>query len=176
VGYGGSCFPKDVSAFIAIADELGYDFRILKEVENVNAEQADFFFNKIKESLWILENKLIGVLGLAFKPNTDDMRNAPSVVIINKLLAEGARIKAYDPKGMEKAREYLPGIEYCSNPYEVAEGAEALLVLTEWNEFKEMDLERIKKLLHQPIVFDGRNIYSPGKMEEMGFTYQSIGR
>lgn len=176
VGYGGSCFPKDVSAFIAIADELGYDFRMLKEVENVNAEQADFFFDKIKEGLWILENKVIGVLGLAFKPNTDDMRNAPSVVIIKKLLAEGAKIKAYDPQGMEKAREYLPDIEYCSNPYEVAEKSEALLILTEWNEFKEMDLERIKSLLHQPIIFDGRNIYSPEKMEQLGFTYWSIGR
>ena len=176
VGYGGSCFPKDVSAFISIAEELGYDFRLLKEVENVNAEQADFFFDKIKEGLWILEDKVIGVLGLAFKPNTDDMRNAPSVVIIKKLLAEGAKIKAYDPKSMEKAREYLPDIEYCSNPYETAEGSEALLILTEWNEFKEMDLGRIKELLRQPIVFDGRNLYSPEKMKEMGFIYRSIGR
>ncbi len=176
VGYGGSCFPKDVSAFIAIAEELGYDFRLLKEVERINEEQAEYFFNKIKETLWVLEGKLIGVLGLAFKPDTDDMRNAPSVKIIQRLLAEGAKIKAFDPKSMEKAKEYLPGIEYCGNPYQVAEQAEALIIVTEWNEFKEMDLKKIKSLLHQPIIIDGRNIYDPEKMESLGFIYKSVGR
>ncbi|MFH1037598.1 MAG: UDP-glucose/GDP-mannose dehydrogenase family protein [PVC group bacterium] len=176
VGYGGSCFPKDVSAFIAIADEIGYDFRLLKEVERINEAQADYFFDKIKETLWVLEDKLIGVLGLAFKPNTDDMRNAPSVKIINRLLAEGARVRAFDPKSMEKAKEVLPGIEYCENPYQVAEGAEALIIITEWNEFKEMDLKKIKEFLHQPVVIDGRNIYDPEKMERLGFIYKSVGR
>jgi len=176
VGYGGSCFPKDVSAFISIADELGYDFKLLKEVERINEAQADYFFNKIKETIWILKDKTVAILGLAFKPNTDDMRNAPAEKIITKLLAEGARIKVFDPKSMEKAKEILPDIEYCENPYQAAEGAEALVIITEWNEFKEMDLNRIKDLLHQPIIIDGRNIYNPDKMEKMGFTYKSVGR
>jgi len=176
VGYGGSCFPKDVSAFISIADELGYDFKLLKEVERINESQADYFFNKIKETLWILEDKVVAILGLAFKPNTDDMRNAPAEKIIARLLAEGARIKAFDPKSMEKAKEMLPQIEYCESPYQAAEGAEALVIVTEWNEFKEMDLARIKDLLHQPIIIDGRNIYDPEKMAELGFIYKSVGR
>lgn len=176
VGYGGSCFPKDVSAFISISEELGYDFRLLKEVERINEEQIDFFFRKIKDTLWILEGKKVAVLGLAFKPNTDDMRSAPSVKIIRKLLAEGAKVRAFDPKAMEKAREDLPDIEYCRDPYGAAEGAEALIILTEWNEFKEMDLARLKKLLHQPIIIDGRNIYDPVQMAQLGFTYCSVGR
>ncbi len=176
VGYGGSCFPKDVSAFISIADELGYDFKLLKEVENINEFQSEYFFNKIKETLWILEDKTIAILGLAFKPNTDDMRNAPAEKIIVRLLAEGAKIKAFDPKSMEKAKEILPEIEYCDSPYQAAEGADALVIVTEWNEFKEMDLGRIKDLLHQPIILDGRNIYDPANMEELGFTYKSVGR
>jgi UDPglucose 6-dehydrogenase len=176
VGYGGSCFPKDVSAFISIADELGYDFKLLKEVERINEAQADYFFNKIKETLWILEDKTVAILGLAFKPNTDDMRNAPAEKIIARLLAEGAKIKAFDPKSMEKAKETLPQIEYCESPYQAAEGAEALVIVTEWNEFKEMDLSRIKDLLHQPIIIDGRNIYDPEKMKELGFIYKSVGR
>jgi len=176
VGYGGSCFPKDVSAFISIADELGYDFKLLKEVERINESQADYFFNKIKETLWILEDKVVAILGLAFKPNTDDMRNAPAEKIIARLLAEGARIKAFDPKSMEKAKEMLPQIEYCESPYQAAEGAEALVIVTEWNEFKEMDLARIKDQLHQPIIIDGRNIYDPEKMAELGFIYKSVGR
>ncbi len=176
VGYGGSCFPKDVSAFIKIAEELGYDFALLKEVEKVNADQVDFFLSKIKETLWVLEGKVIGVLGLAFKPNTDDMRNAPSIAVVRRLLAEKAKIKAYDPKAMEKAKEDLPEIEYCKDPYQVAEKAEALVILTEWNEFKEMDLSRIKTLLHHPIVVDGRNLYDPAKMKKLGYVYKSVGR
>ncbi len=176
VGYGGSCFPKDVSAFISITEELGYDFRLLKEVERINEEQIDYFFRKIKETLWILEDQKVAVLGLAFKPNTDDMRNAPAIKIIKRLQAEGAKVRAYDPKAMETAREDLPDIEYCSDPYQAAEGAEALVILTEWNEFKEMNLDRMKELLHQPIVIDGRNIYDPERMVELGFTYRSVGR
>jgi len=176
VGYGGSCFPKDVSAFISIAEELGYDFKLLKEVERINEAQADYFFNKIKETIWILKDKTVAILGLAFKPNTDDMRNAPAEKIIARLLAEGARIKVFDPKSMEKAKEILTDVEYCENPYQAAEGAEALVIITEWNEFKEMDLGRIKDLLHQPIIIDGRNIYDPEKMAELGFIYKSVGR
>ena len=176
VGYGGSCFPKDVSAFISIADELGYDFKLLKEVERINEAQADYFFNKIKETIWILKDKTVAILGLAFKPNTDDMRNAPAEKIIARLLEEGARIKVFDPKSMEKAKEILTDVEYCENPYQAAEGAEALVIVTEWNEFKEMDLGRIKDLLHQPIIIDGRNIYDPEKMAELGFIYKSVGR
>jgi len=176
IGYGGSCFPKDVSAFIKISEELGYDFRLLKEVENINHEQIQFFFEKIKEVLWILEGKQLGVLGLAFKPNTDDMRNAPSVALIRMLLKEGAKVKAYDPQAMKRARQELETIQYCDDPYQVADSSEALIILSEWNEFKEMDLERIKRLLHHPIIIDGRNIYDPARMKELGFVYHCVGR
>lgn len=176
LGYGGSCFPKDISAFIHIADELGYEFRLLKEVERINAEQKARFLKKINETLWIVKDKTIGVLGLAFKPNTDDMRSAPSLEIIQPLLKEGAKIKAYDPKAMEKAREYLPDIEYCENAYTAATGAEALVICTEWDEFRQLDLAKLHAVMAQPIVLDGRNIFDPKKMLEAGFVYKSIGR
>jgi UDPglucose 6-dehydrogenase len=177
IGYGGSCFPKDVSAFIHISDELGYDFEILKAVEQVNAEQRRRFVKKIEETLWVVGEKTIGVLGLAFKPNTDDMRNAPSIDIIRALQKEGATIRAYDPVAVENAREILDeNVQFCADPYEVADGADALVIVTEWDEFRELDLERIRGLLAQPIIIDGRNIFDPARMAELGFTYKSIGR
>ncbi len=176
LGYGGSCFPKDISAFIHIANELGYNFGLLKEVQRINAEQIQRFLKKVHDTLWIVKDKTIAVLGLAFKPNTDDMRLAPSLEIIRPLQAEGARIKAYDPQAMEKAKEILPGVEFCSDAYAAAKDAEALIICTEWDEFRRLDLEKIRSLMAQPIVLDGRNIFDPSKMKAMGFVYKSVGR
>lgn len=176
VGYGGFCFPKDIMAFIRIAHELGYDYRLLKEVERINEEQKDRFVKKIEGLLWNLREKTIGVLGLAFKPNTDDMRFAPSIDIIAKLTAAGAKVKAYDPHSMENAKKVITNIEYCNDPYEVVKDCDALAIITEWDEFKKLDLTKIKSLLKLPIVIDGRNIYDPKTMEKMGFIYRSIGR
>ena len=176
IGYGGSCFPKDVSAFIRIADDLGHDFHILKEVERINREQRERFIKKIEDTLWVVKDKQIGILGLAFKPNTDDMRSAPSIDIINHLQAEGASIRAYDPEAMKVAEKLLEDVMFCKDPYEVADGSDALVICTEWDEFKNIDLERIRKLLTHPIIIDGRNIFVPGDMDRKGFLYKSIGR
>ncbi|MFC2149484.1 UDP-glucose dehydrogenase family protein [Candidatus Auribacterota bacterium] len=176
IGYGGSCFPKDVAAFISISNKLGYDFKLLKNVEEVNVAQRDSFIKKVEDTLWVVKDKKIGVLGLAFKPNTDDMRSAPSIYIINRLKEEGAHIKAYDPQAMPNAKKEIKGISYGKNPYDLAKGADALLVLTEWDEFKDIDLEKIRSLMVSPIIIDGRNIFEKDKMEAAGFIYKSIGR
>ncbi len=176
IGYGGSCFPKDVSAFISIAGQLGYDFKLIKEVEAINKNQVKLFIKKIEETLWILKDKVVGILGLAFKPNTDDMRNAPSIDIIKALQKEGATIRAYDPQGEENSKKIFENVTYCKNPYEVAQGADALVLITEWDEFKELDMERIRNLMVHPVLIDGRNLYSPKEMEEHGFIYKSVGR
>ena len=176
IGYGGFCFPKDAEAFIRIAEKLGYDFRLLKATQEINQFQKEHFVKKVEKALWVVKNKNIGVLGLAFKPNTDDMRFAPSVDIIEALQREGAKIKAYDPEAMEKARQVLKNIEYCNNPYDAAKDADALLILTEWNEFKELDMNKIKSLMRHYLVLDGRNIYNPEDMRKEGFTYISMGR
>jgi UDPglucose 6-dehydrogenase len=176
LGYGGSCFPKDVDAFAKISEELGYDFPILKEVQRINQEQRRLFIKKIEQELWIIKRKVIGVLGLAFKPNTDDMREAPAIYIIHELHKRGATIKAYDPQAMNNAKELLDKVEYCQDPYTAAKGADCLLILTEWDEFKNLDLKKIKGLMNQPNIIDGRNIYDPKKMIELGFNYRSVGR
>ncbi len=176
IGYGGFCFPKDLRAFIRIAAELGYDFALLREVENINADMKRRFVRKIQSALWNLADKNIGVLGLAFKPNTDDMRFAPSIDIINELLQKGARIRAYDPKAMERARQIIPSIQYCRRAEEVAEEADLLAILTEWPEFKELDLAAIKKSMRVPIICDGRNIFERKEVEKLGFTYIGVGR
>jgi UDPglucose 6-dehydrogenase len=165
IGFGGFCFPKDLSAFIRISEKLGYDFQLLKAVEDINEDQKKF-----------INGKTIGVLGLAFKPNTDDMRFAPSVDIIASLQSMGAKIKAYDPHAMEKAKEIVKNVQFCEDVYSVCRKSDCLVVLTEWNEFKEIDLAKAKKLLHQPVIIDGRNIYDPVKMKDLGFRYFSIGR
>jgi UDPglucose 6-dehydrogenase len=175
IGFGGFCFPKDLQAFIRIAEKCGYDFKLLKEVQQINDDRITQVIEKARSALWILKGKTIGILGLAFKPNTDDIRFAPSLEIIKRLHDEGAIVKAYDPKAMEKTRTGLPGIEYCKDPYEVARGAEGLVICTEWDEFRNLDLERIKKLMKRPFILDGRNIYDRGKMLEWGFEYVSIG-
>ena len=176
IGYGGSCFPKDVDAFIHIAGKLGYDFGILKAVRKVNEEQKALFIRKIEEALWIVKDKTVGVLGLSFKPNTDDMRCAPSIEIIGALAENGAKVKAYDPQANKKARAILKGITFCKDLYEAAKNSDALVIVTEWHEFEVMDLGRIKKLMNTPLIIDGRNIFDPQKMKEAGFRYISIGR
>ncbi|MDP2939741.1 MAG: UDP-glucose/GDP-mannose dehydrogenase family protein [Candidatus Omnitrophota bacterium] len=176
IGYGGSCFPKDVDAFIRLSEKAGYNFSLLKEVKNINEEQKNSFVSLIEHHLWILKDKTIGILGLAFKSGTDDMRNAPSIDIIKKLQLEGAKIKVFDPRANLKAKEFLKDVEFCKDPYEVAKDSDCLAIITEWNEFKELDFIRIKKLMKQPLVFDGRNIYNPDKMRKMGFKYFCVCR
>jgi len=175
-GYGGSCFPKDVSAFYKISGDLGYDFRILEEVERVNRMQRSHVVAKIKKALWIIRGKTIGILGLSFKPDTDDMREAPSVDIIRALQAEGAKIKAYDPQAMKLSEEMLDGVEFCADPYEVARDADTLLFTTEWQEFLDLDMSRIKDLMNYPILVDARNMLDPDMMREAGFEYTGVGR
>jgi len=176
IGYGGFCFPKDAEAFIRIAEKLGYDFGLLKKVQEINSAQRKHFVKKIEKSLWIVKGKTIGVLGLAFKPNTDDMRFAPSIDIITELQKEGAKIKAYDPKAMEKSKDILNGIVYCTNPYDAAKDADALVIITEWSEFRKLDLKKIKSIMKHPLIIDGRNIYNPEDIKKEGFAYISIGR
>ena len=175
VGYGGSCFPKDISAFIRISRELGYPFHLLEEVEKINAGQKERFLKKIREALWVLRQKKIGVLGLAFKGNTDDVRSSVAIAIVQQLIAEGAEVRAYDPKAMDKARALVPEAKMVEKPEDVAEGADALLVLTEWNEFKSLDYAALKKRMLSPLLFDGRNLLDPQEMRAAGFTYTGIG-
>lgn len=177
IGYGGSCFPKDVEAFIYTANQHNYDFKLLKAVQEINQFQKKIFIEKIKNVLWILKGKRIGIWGLSFKPNTDDMRNSPSIDIINVLLKEGAIIQAFDPVATEKAKEIFKNkINFKSNLYQAAQNADVLLILTEWDQFKNADLQKMKKTLKLPIIIDGRNIFSPQKMKNLGFDYYSIGR
>lgn len=176
IGYGGSCFPKDLDAFIKISEKLGYDFSLLRAVKEINQQQREFFIKKIKDILWIIKDKHIGVLGLSFKPNTDDIRSSPAIEIIRQLQDEGALVKVYDPQAMPKAKGVLAKVKFCSGAYEVCRGSDCLLVLTEWDEFKELDFLRVKKLLKRPVIIDGRNIYDPKTMERLGFNYSSIGR
>lgn len=177
IGYGGSCFPKDVSAFIHIAEELGYDFDLLKSVQRINDEARRRFIKKIEDALWVTKGKTIAVWGLAFKANTDDMRNAPSIPIIQHLVAEGATVRAYDPIAMEKAKAVLPEeVTYTKDPYDAVAGADALVIVTDWDQFTHANLKRIKSLLRHPLVLDGRNLYDPAAMEALGFLYYPVGR
>ena len=176
IGFGGSCFPKDLSAFIKIAEQIGYDFKLLKEVQRINADQMDRFVKKITDTLWVLKDKKIGVLGLAFKQNTDDVRSSPAIDLCQKLLKEGATLRVHDPKAMDKAKSFLPNVTYVDDMNAVAEGCDALVVATEWDEFKQLDLARAKKGLTHPIMFDGRNLFDPVEMEKLGWIYQSVGR
>lgn len=176
LGFGGSCFPKDLSAFIKIAEQIGYDFGLLKEVQRINAAQMERFTKKISDTLWVLKDKKIGVLGLAFKQNTDDVRMSPAIELCERLQKEGAILRVHDPKAMEKARAVLRDVTFVDDMNEVAEGCDALVVATEWDEFKKLDLERARRCLTHPIMFDGRNLFDPAEMERLGFIYKSIGR
>jgi len=176
IGFGGSCFPKDLSAFIKISEQLGYDFALLKEVQRINAGQMDRFVKKITDTLWVLKDKNIGVLGLAFKQNTDDVRLSPAIDLCQRLLKEGAVLRAHDPKAMDKAREVLKNATYVEDMNDVAAGCDALVMANEWRIFKKLDLERARRLLTHPILFDSRNLFDAREMEEMGFIYKSVGR
>lgn len=179
IGYGGSCFPKDVAAFRYVAEQLSVDFGILSEVEKINEQQKQRFFNKVRSALWTFRGKRLAVLGLAFKGGTDDVRESPAFDIIRMLLAEGCTIVAYDPAAMERAKLELPSgpsMQYSEDIYAAAKGADALLILSDWAQFAELDLERLQDVLHYPIVIDGRNLYDPQEMLERGFTYLSVGR
>ena len=176
LGWGGSCFPKDVKALAFMAEEEGLEPRILNSVMSVNYDRRPEAVKRLGEMVGGLKGKTIGVLGLAFKPNTDDMREAPSIDIVEELKKAGAKVRAYDPVAMDVARSIISGIEYYDDAYKMAKGCDALMVVTEWNEFKQLDLDQIKSLLNKPVVFDGRNIYDPAVMKEFGFTYRGIGR
>ena len=176
VGYGGSCFPKDVKALIALADKVGYNFELLKMVDKVNQQASEFFIEKITTTLAPLKGKTIGILGLSFKPDTDDMREAPSIDIITELQKKGAAISAYDPVAMENAKGLLTNVTFCKNAYDAVSGADAAVFVTEWNEFRHLDLAKVKTLMKHPILFDGRNIYEPRKAKDLGFRYTGVGR
>ena len=176
IGFGGFCFPKDLEAFYWISKKQGFDFKLLKEVKEINEQQRLLLVKKIEDAVWNLKGKTIGILGLAFKPDTDDMRFAPSIDIIGKLQEHGALIQAYDPAGMGKAKQVLKNISYQKNSYDTAKGADCLVILTEWNEFKELDLTKIKKLLKHPIIIDGRNLFEPSQMKKLNIDYKCIGR
>lgn len=176
LGYGGSCFGKDTSCLVITAEKLGYDFKLLTSVIDINTSQPKQFVDRIRRVLGGLEGKTVAVLGLAFKPNTDDLRDAKSLEIIVNLLAENAAVKAYDPIAMPNTRKVFPQIEYSENAYDAVEGADAVIIVTEWNEFKFLDLARVSKTMAQPIIFDGRNIYDPERMRRLGFDYYCVGR
>jgi UDPglucose 6-dehydrogenase len=178
VGYGGSCFPKDVKALIAIAAEHGYDFTLLRAVDDVNKQATQSFIQKITTHFPDgLKDKTIAVLGLSFKPNTDDMREAPSIPVVEAIMRGGARVVAYDPVAMENAQTVMPqGVVYAKNAYEAATGADAVVVLTEWNEFRQLDLVQLSKGLKTRVLFDGRNIYEPRLVKDLGFAYYGVGR
>jgi UDPglucose 6-dehydrogenase len=176
LGFGGSCFPKDLSAFIKIAEQVGCDLGLLKEVQQINARQMDRFVKKISDTLWVLKDKTIGVLGLAFKQNTDDIRMSPAIELCQRLQKEGAHLRAHDPKAIERAKSVLQNVTFVDDMNEVAEGCDALVIATEWEVFKKLDLERARKALTHPIMFDGRNLFDPAEMERLGFIYKSIGR
>ena len=176
IGYGGSCFPKDVKALAALAERFNYHPELLHAVMDINRDQRMLAIDKLRECLETLEGRTVGLLGLAFKPNTDDLREAPSLDIARVLIAAGADVRAYDPAAMAGARELLPQVVYSADPYELANGADGLVLVTEWNEFRQLDLGRVKASMRRPVMIDGRNIYDPALMRSLGFTYRGIGR
>src|SRR5947208_4130357 len=177
LGYGGSCFPKDTDSLVHTASTLGYDFALLRSVVDVNRDRAGHFVDLLVKALGPLDGRVIAVLGLAFKPNTDDLREAKSVEVVERLLDLGATVRAYDPVAMNHARKTLPAsVVYCESPYEAAGGADAVALVTEWNEFKFLNLERLRGVMRRPVVFDGRNLWEPERMRRLGFEYYSIGR
>jgi UDPglucose 6-dehydrogenase len=176
LGFGGFCLPKDLQAFVHLAESSGVDFSMLREAEKINKRRIDHFISKIRRALWVLKEKPIGVLGLAFKPNTDDIRFAPAIDLIQRLQTEGAQIRAFDPEAMERAKALLPGISYAKTAYEAAAGAEALIIATEWEQFRELDWNEIHETMARPLILDGRNLLSSAEMKSRGFEYYSMGR
>jgi UDPglucose 6-dehydrogenase len=176
IGFGGSCFPKDLNAFVKMAERVGYDFELLKSVQRVNARQREWVLERLKKALWNLKGKTVAVWGLAFKSDTDDLRNAPAVDIIRELQDEGCHVRAYDPVAMGKARRLLKKVRFCRDAYDAARGADAVVVATDWKEFKSLDLKKVKSLVRTPVLLDGRNIFDPAAVTRMGFEYQGVGR
>lgn len=176
LGFGGFCLPKDLQAFVRLAERSGVDFSMLKEAEKINRRRIDRFIEKIRRALWVVKGKQIGVLGLAFKPHTDDVRFAPAIDLIHQLLDAGAIVRAYDPEAMDKARAILPQIEYAKTAYDAAQGVEALLIATEWPEFRQLDWSKIRDAMSRPLILDGRNLLAPAEMHSLGFEYHSLGR
>jgi UDPglucose 6-dehydrogenase len=176
IGYGGSCFPKDVKALARMAETMGYHPELLDAVMEINLDQRTLVVEKLREVLGGLRGQVIGILGLAYKPNTDDVREAPAIDVIENLLQKGATVRAYDPKAMPVLKAMMNSIDYCTDPYAVARGADALLVVTEWDEFRELDLDRLKSLMRRPVIVDGRNIFDPKTMRDRGFVYRGVGR
>lgn len=175
-GFGGSCFPKDTKAILKMAEEYGVELNVIRAAVQANENQRRMMFDKIRDNIGSLNGRTIAILGLSFKPNTDDLRDAPSLYIIEALFREGAIIRAYDPAAMDNARAILSEVNFCRDPYDAAKGADALIIVTEWNQFRNLDLDRIKGLLRQPFFFDLRNIYDPERMKKIGFRYFSVGR
>ena len=175
LGFGGFCLPKDIQAFIRLGEKAGVDVSLLRDAEAINKRRIDHFLGQAMHSMWTLKDKHIGVLGLAFKPNTDDIRFAPAMELISRLLQERAQVRVYDPQAMEKTRAVFPSIQYCADPYEVADGSEALMIVTESNSFKGLDWLRIKTLMQRPLILDGRNLLNQDEMLDMGFEYQGVG-
>jgi UDPglucose 6-dehydrogenase len=178
LGYGGSCFPKDIAAFIAISEQIGEPFQLLREVQRINQYQRERFVKRLRDTLWVLKEKRIAVWGLTFKPNTDDVRNSVAVDLVNDLHREGAQVTAYDPKGNEKVQELnlCPGVRLANSALEAVQDAETLVLATEWPDFGNVDLTEVRRLMHTPIVFDGRNLFDPATMRDLGFHYYAIGR
>jgi UDPglucose 6-dehydrogenase len=176
IGFGGFCFPKDLQAFVRIAEKAGCDFSLLKEVEKINQRQLEFFIEKVRKELWSLRGKKLAIWGLAFKPNTDDVRFAPSIALLKALTEEGATVKAYDPVATEKAKVVLPDVKYCSDPYEAASGADAILIVTEWDEFRCVDWARLRRVVERPLIIDGRNMLNAKDMSSRGFEYIGVGQ
>ena len=180
LGYGGSCFPKDIKAFIAISRQLGTPFKLLEEVERINDNMLERFISKLREALWVLKDKKIAVWGLTFKPDTDDVRNSVAIELVNRLVAEGAIVSAYDPKGADKALEWKlidpAKVKLAPSPIEAVDGAEVLILATEWKEFLNQDFAAVKERMHTPLIFDGRNLFKPETMRELGFDYRAVGR
>lgn len=180
IGYGGSCLPKDVRSFIRMAEDQGVDVSLLRAVAEINERRIERIIDKLRKTLWVLNGKTIGVWGLAFKPGTDDIRDAPSLKVISKLLAEGAAVRVHDPQAMDNARQLLPEesrrVEYCTTPYEAATGAHAVLLLTEWDEYRTLDWARLRRVMESPVVVDGRNLFDPAVIRAAGFDYIATGR
>lgn len=176
IGFGGFCFPKDVQAFVRIAEKAGCDFSLMKEVENINKRRIGYFVEKVRKELWVLRGRKIAVWGLAFKPNTDDVRFAPAIEILKALIREGSIVSAYDPEATEKAKASLANVNYCADPYEAAQDAEAILIVTEWEEFRSIDWSRLRTVVARPLLIDGRNMYDPQQATANGFHYVSVGR
>jgi UDPglucose 6-dehydrogenase len=176
IGFGGFCLPKDLQAFVRIGEKHGCDFSLLREVERINAERIDMALKKLQNHLGSVRGRTVAVLGLAFKPNTDDIRFAPALELIPRLLKEGSRVKTYDPRAMPKARRILKAVEFCDDPYGAVEGADAAVIVTEWEEFRRLDLLRVKERMRRPLIIDGRNIFDRRLMASLGIDYEGIGR